>query len=324
MPKVAVEVTAVITQDMPDYLQVVGSLQAWQRVDISADVAEHVTKILFTDGQCVEQGQVLFKLDDRDNKAQLDVAKVALHLAQLTFDRTKKLVKVSAQARQSLDDATANLDEKKALVEEQQSRFDKLTIRAPFSGCLSARTVDVGQYVKAGESLVQLVDSVRLKVDYQVPERYLAQLQLQQAVTITSSAYPHKQFAAQVIYIAPLVNATTRSIAVQAVLDNSEYLLKPGLFVQAIQQFGVQKQQLVLPLIALLASLDGDYVYRVIHGKAVRTPVIVDTRWENFAAISSGLQQAEQIVVAGQQQLKDGDLVDIVQPKDNANQGNKA
>lgn len=303
---IPVSVTQVTSELLPQSITAVGTIYADQSVALSAQIAGAVTQILVPQGQAVEQGAALIQLDDATYRANLESAQAQLTLSQLDFDRMNKLAKEKALAKQQLDQAKAELKQKQAAVAIAQANLAKTTIRAPFAGALGAKQVNIGQYVTVGEALATLVDTSNLKVSYLVPENLLPEIKLSQKVIVHSSNYPHKQFVGEVNFIAPAINLTSRSVEVQAKINNPDELLKPGQFVKVTQITNANQQALVIPAQSLVPSIEGQRVYVVVNGRARAVPVEVDERFGDRVAVLKGLSAGDIVVTAGQQRLKDG------------------
>lgn len=311
IPPLPVEVSTVTQQIVPMSFNAVGSLTALKQVDISPQVAGQVSKIGFTDGQEVHEGTLLFQLNDADARAQLASALAQLRWSQIDYKRKLNLLKHAAVAQQDVDLAKATLLENEATVAQKQVQVQDMHLTAPFSGKVSNALVSVGQYVGVGQTLVTLVGLDHLRVVFSVPETYKQQLELGQTVNVKSEALPGKTFSGIVLYIAPLVDVTTRMIAVQADIPNPTRQLVPGMFVKTILNLGARPNVIVIPDEALTASVEGNDVFVVKDNHAVQTAVQVGQRWNNQAEILSGLQVGDVIVTVGQQKLRDGGLVKI-------------
>lgn len=311
LPATAVEAVKVIASDVPDHIHATGSLRANQRVNIIPEYSGVIAKIMFMDGQYVTAGQPLIKFEDVDAIAQLQSAKAKLQLAKGKYARAQSLAKRKAISQQNFDEASADYVQQQALVDEKQNLLDKRTLRAPFAGQVTSRRVDIGQYITAGQILVDVVDNTQLKVSYQIAEQQAPLLKIGQQVTLSTSAYPHQIFSGKVEYISPILNTQTRTVEVLATIPNTQSLLKPGMFVEIDQLLSVRPNMPIIPIKALVATLGGHYVYRIIDNKAVQTKVEVGQRWRANAEILSGLAVGQEIVVAGQQKLRDGMSVEI-------------
>jgi membrane fusion protein (multidrug efflux system) len=183
-----------------------------------------IASINFRDGVAVSKGQLLLSLDAATQAAELDQARANLGLAQANFQRTEELFARKFISQQALDNAQAALKVQEAAIALAQARFEKTRIRAPFSGIVGIRKVSVGDYVKEGQDLVNIEDINTLKIDFRLPESYLAQLRPGQQLEVSSDALPGQLFTAVLDAINPLVEAGGRAIALRANLPTA----KPG------------------------------------------------------------------------------------------------
>jgi len=276
-----------------------------------------VTGIYFKEGQTVPKGTVVITLDDKNEKATLAKAIAEQNLAQLDYDRIATLYKKGAISLQELDKVTASLAQHKAGTDIARAELDKTQIIAPFDAQLGARKISMGQYVKPGDTLVSAVNRQSLKVEFSVPERYLAKLKVGLPVNLTSVAFSGRQFPGVVDYVSPSINPGTRTVELEATVDNSDRSLSPGLSVQVNLQLGTEENALSIPEESLVATVEGQNVFIVQDGKAVSTAVELGTRANGMVSIIKGLKAGDVVVTQGQQKLRDGAPVSILENKEN-------
>lgn len=307
---VIVNASKVGAANIPNSVNALGSLSAVQVVTVSSESDGRVAQIHFKSGQKVAKGMPIVQLDNAQVEADYQSAVTALNLSRLKYQRSKLVP--TAISQQELANLKANVDSEEADVKSKQAALNQKQIVGPFSGVLGAFKVQVGDYVKAGDAIVTLVNSQQLRADYQLPESELPKLKQGQLVKITTGAYVNKAFYGTVSFISPTVDKETRSIAVQALVPNNKNLLSPGMFVHVSQQISVTKNAPVVPEEAVLADVKGYYVYKVVEGKVVQTYIKVGVRVNNKAQILDGLKLGDVVVTAGQQKLQDGSVVKIV------------
>jgi len=312
MPAPTVEVATVEKTTIPVRIDALGTLVANADVPISPEVAGQVARIDFKSGDAVTKGTPLIELDDKISSAELKSAQAQLRLAEVNYKRMATLSKRHLQSQQVLDQALANLRDKQAQVEVRKAQLEKMSLLAPFDGVLGIRKVSVGDYVIVGQSLVNLIDTRHLKVDYHVPEHYLSQLKIGQPLVIRSNDLEAQKFQGIVTFISPIVDPTTRSVEIQATMQNDDGLLSPGMFVSVEQTLGADVDALVIPQECLVPTIAGDIVYKVVNNKVIATNVQVGTRTDEVVQILKGVVAGDVIVSAGQQKLKDGMAVKII------------
>ena len=186
-----------------------------------------------------------------------------------------------------------------------------MQIRAPFSGIIGLRVVSLGDYVKEGADLVNLESIDPLKVDFRVPEVFMRQVQVGQALEVQLDALPNRTFEGRVLAVNPLIDAAGRAVVVRAVVRNPDTTLRPGMFARVRLITRESRDALVLPEQALIPQGDAQFVYRVVDGKAVRTKVEVGQRREGKVEVLNGLGKDDVVVTAGQLKLRDGAPVAI-------------
>ncbi|KTD24482.1 MULTISPECIES: efflux RND transporter periplasmic adaptor subunit [Legionella] len=306
---ITVETAQVTEKILAEKFETLGSLASTDNIDISSELAGQIAAIYFTPGAYVKKGTLLIQLDDTVLKSELASAKANLTLSETNYIRTKELAKRSLASEQALDKTLADLQEKENTVKVKQAQLEKLSLRAPFSGTLGSRQVSVGQYVKVGQPLVRLVANQKLRVEYNLPERYLPKLHLGQKVTVRSDAFPNKTYLGIVNYIDPAVDKQTRTIAVEALIDNVERLLSAGLFVRVSHQFGERKKRLLVPEESLIPTINGQKIFILRGKKAVAVRVKTGVHHASMTEICSGLNSSDIVIIRGQHKLKEGSRV---------------
>lgn len=300
-----VEAAQVKRGSIPVEVHAVGTLIAENQINITPELPGHIAAILFKDGSFVKKGQALVQLDDRIPKAQLAAAKADFDFSLLTYQRREKLGKKGLWPMQEVDQARADLEEKRALLQEKQATVEKLCLTAPFDGVLGKSAVSLGHYVIPGQALVSLTDVQYLRAEFNVSEKYLSILKLGQTVKISTSAYPNKTFEGKIAYISPTIEAADRTIALYAEVANKEQLLTSGMSVAITQALGVQNNAVIVPSKSILATIEGQQVYKIVNNKAYAVPVLLGQRNEDTVEVLQGLTEKDQIVIAGQHKLHD-------------------
>lgn len=319
---VSVEIAAVKQARLQDDAQAVGSLTSRQAVTLKPETAGRVARIAFSDGQGVKRGQLLVQLDDTLQRAELSQAQAQLSIARANLKRNEELLAQSFVAARVVDESRAALQVAEAQVDLAQARLQRMRITAPFDGTLGLRSINLGQYVKDGDALVNLEDTSRLTVDFRLPERYQNRIAPGQAVQVQLDALPGQSYQARVLAVDPLLDANGRSIAVRAEMPSaSGQALRPGMFARVLIVFSVNDQALVVPEEALVPQGGRQYVYVVDEqgqGDARkrtsrRVEVELGVRRGADVQITQGLKAGDTVVVAGQQRLqRDGTVVRVV------------
>lgn len=311
---VPVEAAEVVVTSLATEIRVIGSLRSNESVVIRPEVDGRVAEILFEEGQRVDAGTPLLKLDAAIAAAELDQAEAALALSQANHKRAVELFERKAASAANRDQTLAALRADQANLELARARLDKLTLTAPFDGTLGLRKVSVGDYVTAGQDIVNLEDIEPLKVDFRIPERYLGSLAHGQAITVVADSYPGRSFAGEVFAIDPLVDESGRAVLLRARLPNEEGLLRPGLFVSVALLVGERADAVMIPEQALVPRGNTQFVYKIADGRAVATPVRTGARQNAMVEILEGLSPGDMVVTAGQIKLREGAPVAVQPP----------
>jgi membrane fusion protein, multidrug efflux system len=309
----AVEVT---TEAVPRFASGIGSVAAIHQVTINPEVGGRVTKISFEPGASVKAGDPLVQLNDAPERGDLANYQAQARWAQTTLQRSSELAQHQYEARETVDQKQSQLDQARAGIIKTEALIEQKLIRAPFSGQLGLRQIEVGQYLTPGAPIVTLTDLLTLYVNFTLPSQMRPQIAVGQEVNVTADAYPGRVFAAEITTIEPQVSADTRTMTVQATMPNPENALLPGMFVNAAVVLPAQPDMVVLPETAVDYTLYGDSVYVVREDgrdaqgnpilKAVRTPVKTGARWDGKVVIVDGLEPGLRVVAAGQIKLQDG------------------
>ncbi|WP_153773176.1 efflux RND transporter periplasmic adaptor subunit [Pseudomonas sp. MNR3A] len=323
-PKPAISVAAAKAEQRQwqERLPAVGSLKALQGVELSLEVAGTVKHLHFDSGQQVKVGQLLLELDSEQEAALLGTAQADLGLAKVDFGRGSQLVGDSAISRGEFDRLTAQYRRNQAVVEQLKASLAKKSMKAPFSGTIGIRQVDVGDYLASGTVIATLQDLSSLYVDFNVPEQALPQLSLGQQVLLQVAAFPGQTFPARLSAINPKVEESTRNLLLRATLANPDGKLLPGMFASLLVLLPDPQLQVVVPESAITYTLYGNSVYVVgekkaddgqAHLVAEQRTVQTGERRDGVVVVRKGLQAGEQVVTAGQLKLSPGAAIRISQ-----------
>lgn len=301
---------ALVTE--PLVINAVGHMRALRSVELSFEVSGYITHILVKSGHRVQEGQVIAQLDDQSDIAKLTSLKAAYSLAQSTYERTVALQKYGAISMEELDQNRAKMVAAQSAMQQQQVLISQKTLRAPFPGVLGSLQIDQGAYVAAGAPLVRLVQEAPLRAVYSIPASQRPQLEIGQSVSVSAKAYPNQVFHGILDYISPEVSQATGTVQLQAKVDNENFLLMPGMFVSVTQTLDANRKLLMIPDIALMTDIQGEYVFKVVGQTAEKVYVKVGLITPRLAEIQSGLKPGDVVVVAGQQQLTNNSEVRVL------------
>lgn len=312
-PPVSVLTAAVEIAPALDRIQAVGSLRADESIVVRAEIGGRIATLKFDEGQRVEKGRVLTELNSEEWAAVLRQNEAAVKLQELKTARAAELREKRAISQQEYDETRAALDEARAALALARARLDKTVIRAPFAGILGLRQVSPGDYVEAGQDIVNLEAIDPLKADFGIPERFAVRLIAGLPVEIRVDAYPDEVFHGQVYAIDPRVDPAARRVLLRARIDNPGGRLRPGMFAEVTVVLGRREQALWVPEQAIVPAAGDQFVYRVIEGRAVLTPVRIGIRRPGSVEILTGLAGTDLVVTEGQLKLRDGAPVTIAE-----------
>ena len=308
---VVVEATKVAMLKLPQALTAVGSLRSDETVILRPEVAGRISEILFREGERVSKGDVLVRLDDSVQRADLDKARANLTLAKTKFERSVDLRRKGFLSSQAEEESENNLKVAQADSELMKARLSKTALLAPFSGTIGLREVSVGDYVKEGQDLVNLESLDPLKVDFRVPEVAMSQVKDGQTLQVTLDALPDKVYDGRVYAINPLLDANGRALVIRAQVHNKDGSLRPGMFARVrLFTSGIQ-DTLVVPEESLFPVGDDKYVYKVVDGKATRQKIQIGARREGRVEVVNGLTAEDVVVTAGVIKLREGVAVRV-------------
>lgn len=298
----------------------IGTFRAIKGVDVAPQVAGVVNRITFDSGQQVEAGDLLVTLDTAVEEADLKSDQALLKNAESDLDRQRALVRRGAASRTVFDAAVSKRDSAAAAVERNKALIRRKTIRAPFSGRLGIRNVDIGQYVSPGTVLVTLQQLDPIFVDFPLPEQNLRILVPGLTVEVKTDSHPGQVFHGVVESIDARVNAETRSITVRAQLDNPKRALLPGMFANITVRTGEAREVVTVPRTSVTYTLYGDSVFVVKEskGKDGKPDLVAERRFvrvgdtrEDRVAIEDGVKPGDRVVTSGQIKLQSGARVAI-------------
>ena len=329
MPPDAVTTVTVSEETISPVLEAVGSISSPQGVMLSADLPGTLKLISFESGSHATNGQLLVQLDTRQEEAQLRTAKAKLELALQNLDRAKDLSQKRVIAQSAYDEAKSQYDSAVASVEETQATIDRKTIRAPFTGDLGIRQVNAGQYLKSGDSIVQLESLDPIYVNFALPQQNIGLLSVGQSVHVQADGFPDKTFSGAITAINSAVDTSTRNIQVQATVRNPDHILRSGMFAGIQVVLPDNEKIIMVPSTALHYAPYGNSLFVVETMKdpdgkeylGVREQQVTlgKTRGDQVGVLK-GLKPGDRIATSGIFKLRQGGAVKInnsVQPGNN-------
>jgi membrane fusion protein (multidrug efflux system) len=308
-------------------LEAIGTVTAVQGVMVSADLPGIVERISFDSGRRVRAGAVLVELDARQERAQLKAAEAARDLARLHLDRMRGLLDKGVASQAEYDSAAAAHTQAEARVGEIRATIERKRIRAPFSGILGIRQVNLGQYLAAGDPIVPLQSLDPIYVEFDVPQQAVAEIRAGSRVEVTAEGL-EARLPGEVTAVNAVFDEATRNLQVQATLANPEGVLHPGMFANVRVMTGASAPVVPLPASAISYAPYGDSVFIVeeLEGpngeayRGVRQQVVkLGAGRGDQVAVVSGIESGAEVVTSGVFKLRNGAAVLVNNDKQPAN-----
>jgi multidrug efflux system membrane fusion protein len=314
-PVVAVIATE---QSVPKFLTAIGTVAAVHQVTIAPEVAGRITQVFFKPGVPVRAGDPLIQINDQPDQGDLANFKAQQKYALQALRRSKELVVRQAAAQATVDQNQAAYDQAEASIAKTEAVIAQKQVRAPFDGELGIRQIELGQFVAAGAPVVTLTNLATLFVNFTLAEQTRGQVSVGQEVRITVDAYPDRSFVAKLSTIEPQISTDTRTMKLQATLDNPDHLLLPGMFANVKLVLPPQSGVVTLPATSVDFTLYGDAVFVVEDAKDAKgVPVLkvrrafvkTGERFDDRVTILSGVKPGDRVTTSGQLKLLDGAAV---------------
>ncbi|MFY8274108.1 efflux RND transporter periplasmic adaptor subunit [Pseudoalteromonas sp. SSDWG2] len=286
----------------------IGSSRANQAIYIKSAQNDYIDSIHFDDGEHVKAGQLLVQL--RDKEEQLRVAELQANLSEVKrqLDRLTELARSQATAKSLLEEQRAKYEATQAQLEAAKTKLAEMKVSAPFAGILGKRMVSKGAFVSTSTEITSLDDISVIKVDFNVPEKYLAQLSMGMNVTARSDAYPDRTFTGTVTHVSSRIDMATRSVPISASFTNKDNMLRPGMLLNTALELKTY-EALLVPEKAIIPRQNKHFVFKIVDGIAQQVEVKVDKRYDGWVGISSGLQSGDQVVTEGIIKIRNGSPV---------------
>jgi membrane fusion protein (multidrug efflux system) len=307
-------IAAVVTPvQWRDSIEALGTTRANESVTITAKVSEIVRKVAFESGDVVKVGAVLVDLSSGAQLAGLEEARAAYQEAERQLTRQQELADRQLVAVSQIDSQRAARDAARARMNVVRAALSDRVITAPFDGILGLRQVSPGSLVTPGTPIATLDDISVIKLDFSVPERFLAVLARGQQISARSETYPDRAFEGMVTSVDSRIDPVTRSVAVRAEIPNPDLLLRPGMLM-GVQLFREPRDTLAVPEIAILQVGMDSFVFRVTAEEtAERVAVELGARRKGEVEIVRGLSAGDRIVTEGAVKLRDGARVSLAE-----------
>ncbi|WP_442796349.1 efflux RND transporter periplasmic adaptor subunit [Pelobium manganitolerans] len=308
--KISVNGVVAKAEDFADEVNVSGTIEANEQVEIRSEISGLIKSINFKEGSNVSKGQLLLKIDDSELQAQYAQALTKEKLAQETADRAGKLLKSEAISQEEYDNAAAELKSLQAQTQLIRAQLAKTSVRAPFSGRIGLRSVSNGAYVTPTQTIANLVSSNPVKISFSVPEKYSQMVGDGANVNFTVSG-SSKIYTAKVYAKEPAVDINTRTLVIKALAPNANNELIPGTFANIQITLKAIKDAILIPSVAVIPVLNGKQVYVSENGLAKTVKIQSDVRTADRVLVSEGISVGDTIITSGIMALKEGAPVKV-------------
>lgn len=317
LPPATVSTMVIATTEWQPKLSSVGNVRAFRGVELSTEVAGLVASVPIKSGQDVKEGELLIKLNDSSDVAQLNSLKAMADLAKVINERDRQQLAIQAISKNVFDTSAADAKSKQAQVEQQTALVAKKNLKAPFSGRVGIVSINPGQYVNSGDKLLTLQTLDPIFVDFNLPQSNAEQIAVGQVVEVTTDAFKDASFTGKITAVSPKVDTNTRNIQVEAQLANPDKKILPGMFANVNIKLGDQVKLLTLPQTAVTYNPYGSTVFlakpsgkKDKQGKEIleaqQVFVTTGATRGDQVAILKGVEEGATVVTSGQLKLKNG------------------
>ena len=312
-----IQVTGVTIAGAPlqDAITVVGNLQANEDVVIKSEIGGIVENINFEEGQTVQKGTVLIQVDHKNLASEMEQAQANFNLAAANMKRSQDLVNNKTISPQAHDQAMAQYKATNAALNKAKQQFEKASIIAPFDGIMGSRRISPGQFVNNNDILTSISSVNPIKLEFNLAERYLSKIYINQKVEVTTSAFPDEIFAGESFFIAPTVDVRTRTIMIKATINNDNLLLKPGMFSRIRLILEEKEDAILIPNSAVINRESGTAVFTVApDGTANYQNITLGIQVKDLVEVVSGLEIGDTIITEGHMKVQPGMKVNVNPP----------
>jgi len=288
----------VVSRQFSDIVEALGTARARESVVMTTRVSDTISKVAFEDGQIVKKGDLLIELQSVEEEAQLREAIATFKEAESQFARIADLVKRGNASTANLEAQERRVDESRSRLEASRARLADRRITAPFDGLLGLRQVSEGTFLSSNTAITTIDAIDLIKLDFRVPERFIATLSPEQTVEAKVDAYPGRLFKGTVKTVDSRVDPVTRNLIVRAEVPNPDKALRPGLLMR-VEVISRSWEALAVAEQAVVPTGGKNYVFVVKNGEAERREVMLGLRRPGYVEVLEGLNAGERVVVEG-------------------------
>lgn len=305
---VSVKTTQIALAEFKDSVEAVGTSRANEQVFITSKYSDLVDEVLFQDGETVQKGDILVRLNSKEEGAKVKELQANLAESVAQLNRFQDLYKQKATSQSLVDQQEAKTKAISAQLLSAKIKLAEFTIKAPFSGMLGFREISLGALINVGDVITSLDDLSTIKVDFSIPERYLTTVSIGQRIEATNTAYKEKVFIGKISSIDARIDSVTRTLKVRAEIPNADHKLRAGMLLN-LQVVRNVEQILQVPESAVIPIEDEHFIFIVEADKAVKKKLEIGRRHRGFVEVVAGVEIGTEVVIEGALKLRDGTAV---------------
>ena len=305
---VSVKTTQIALAEFKDSVEAVGTSRANEQVFITSKYSDLVDEVLFQDGETVQKGDILVRLNSKEEGAKVKELQANLAESVAQLNRFQDLYKQKATSQSLVDQQEAKTKAISAQLLSAKIKLAEFTIKAPFSGMLGFREISLGALINVGDVITSLDDLSTIKVDFSIPERYLTTVSIGQRIEATNTAYKEKVFIGKISSIDARIDSVTRTLKVRAEIPNADHKLRAGMLLN-LQVVRNVEQILQVPESAVIPIEDEHFIFIVEADKAIKKKLEIGRRHRGFVEVVAGVEIGTEVVIEGALKLRDGTAV---------------
>jgi membrane fusion protein (multidrug efflux system) len=296
-PKTIVDVIIAQSTSVSTNVEANGTVISNEYVELHAEVSGRLTYLKVPEGNFIQKGTLIARINDADLQAQLNKSKILLDLAQKTEERLRKLLAINGINQADYDAALNTENGYKADIAYTQSLIDKTIIKAPFSGVIGLRQVSPGAYLTPANVIATIQQLDKIKIDFTIPEEYANLIKKETTIEVETDEVKQSRKKAVIIATEPQVNQNTRNLKVRAILEGGK--INPGAFVKVYVSSSEDKKAIMVPTSSIIANDINKQLILVKNGKASFTTVLTGLREVDNVEIIKGVNIGDTVVVTG-------------------------
>lgn len=309
---VSVQVTTVQSQEYTDYINMVGALKPIDKAALGHTTGGIIEEIVKDKGSWASEGDVIVIMDNDELKASMEAAEAQYKLAEANFEKQELIFKDKVNSEIQMLESKYNRDQAKANYERIKAQYEKTFIKAPFSGVVDAKYYEESELAAPGAPIVDLINASRIKIEAGVPERYVGQVEIGDRARITMTSVNMEPVYGKVTYVGTSISPSSRTFPIEVTINNRDGKLKPELVAEVAIENGTFDDVFTIPDDVILRTDEGFVVFIAEDGRARSSEVDIIARFDNKAAIRSGVKEGDKLITIGYQNLVEGQKINVV------------